>query len=58
MKADLSPEEVEQELECSFTAAVLGSYYGYLVNKARSEGRIGRFHYNPKYPVDTHWDKK
>jgi len=56
MISDLSPEEVEQELECSFTAAVLGSYYGHLVNKARADGRIGKFTYNPKYPIDTHWD--
>jgi len=56
MRQDLSPEEIEQELECSFTAAILGSYWGHLVNSARLEGRICILAYNPKFPVDTHWD--
>lgn len=53
---DMTPEEVDQELECSFTAAILGSYYGHLLNRARDEGRITKVPYNPKYPVDTYWD--
>ena len=56
MKEDLSPEEVDQELECSFTAAILGSYYGHIINQMRERGRIGNFPYNPKHPVDTYWD--
>jgi len=56
MREDLTPEEVEQELECSFTAAILGSYFGKLINDARSEERIGEVPYNPRFPVDTHWD--
>lgn len=56
MKEDLSPDEVAQELECDFNAAVLGSYYGYLIVKIRDDDRIGKVPYNPKYPVDTYWD--
>lgn len=56
MMADMSKEEVEQELECSFTAAILGSYYGHIINKMREDGRVGDVPYNPKYPVDTYWD--
>jgi len=56
MREDMSEEEVDQELECSFTAAVLGSFYGHLLNDAKKEDRITEIPYNPKYPVDTHWD--
>ena len=37
----MSPEQYEQEFECSFTAAVSGSYYGRLITKADKENRIG-----------------
>lgn len=56
MREDLSPEEIEQELECSFTAAVLGSYYGHNIVQMRQVGRIGNVPHNPRYPVDTYWD--
>lgn len=56
MCEDMSPEEIEQELECSFTAAILGSYYGHLINRMKEEGRIREINYNPRYPVDTYWD--
>lgn len=56
MTQDLSPEEVEQELECSFTAAVRGSYYGKIINDITKEGCVGDFPYNPSYPVSTFWD--
>jgi len=56
MKQDLEPEEIEQELECSFSAAIKGSYFGHHLSQARKEGRVGVFPYNPKYPVDTYWD--
>jgi hypothetical protein len=56
MCEDLSPEEIEQELECSWTAAILGSYFGHLINKIEKEGHITRVPYDPKYPVDTFWD--
>lgn len=56
MVADLSEEEVLQELECDFAAAIKGSYYGHLLNKAREDGRIGHIPVNPTRPVDTFWD--
>lgn len=56
MKSTMSKEEIEQELECSFTAAIVGSYYGHLINQLRESGHIGQYAYNPKYPVDTYWD--
>ena len=56
MQEDLTQSEVEQELECSFTAAILGSYYGHLLIQAEKAGRIGKVAYDARYPVDTHWD--
>lgn len=56
MTEDLTEAEVEQELECSFTAAILGSYYGSLMVKAEKDGRITDVPYDPRYPVETHWD--
>ena len=56
MMADLEPEECEQELECSFHAAVRGSYYGDVLREITELGQITDVPYNPKYPVDTHWD--
>lgn len=56
MVEDLTKEQIEQELECSFTAAILGSFYGATLNQARDEGRVGHYPYDPRYPVDTYWD--
>lgn len=56
MVRDLDPESVQQELECSFTAAIRGSYYGHLINEARRDGRVTRVPYDSRYPVDTFWD--
>lgn len=56
MVEDLDEEEVEQELECSFTAAIKGSYFGHHINNAKADGRIGHIPYNPSYAVDTFWD--
>lgn len=51
------PEEmVQQEYFCSFTAALVGSYYGHLVNDSIHEGRITDVSYDPELPVHTIWD--
>lgn len=41
----------QQEWLCDFNAAVLGAYYGKEMSKAESEGRIGDFPYDCRYPV-------
>lgn len=46
----------EQELMCSFDAAILGSYYGKELATAEREGRICDFEHNPEFPVYTAWD--
>jgi hypothetical protein len=55
-KAQMTPEQYEQEYECSFTAAIIGAYYGKLLADADDAGRITRVPYDPAYPVHTAWD--
>jgi len=55
-KAQMTPEQYEQEYECSFTAAIIGAYYGKLLSEAEEAGRITRVPYDPMYPVHTAWD--
>ena len=37
----MTEEQYNQEFECSFTAAVSGSYYGKLITKADNEKELG-----------------
>lgn len=46
----------DQEYFCSFTAAVLGSFYGAQLEKAEKDGRICELPYNPNLRVTTAWD--
>ena len=46
----------EQEYECSFDAAIRGSYFGTMMNEAEKEGRIGDFPYVPGHPVNVSFD--
>ena len=55
-KATMSPEEFEQEYECSWSAALKGAYYGEYINQAEAEGRITAFAVDPNYPIRTAWD--
>lgn len=52
----LTDEQFRQEYECSFDAAILGSYYGRLLDEAQEAGRIGNVPYDPAALVDTWWD--
>ena len=52
----MTPEQYEQEFECSFTAAVSGSYYGRLITKAEKDGRIGNVPIDENVGVETWWD--
>jgi hypothetical protein len=55
-QAQMTPEQYEQEYECSFTAAIIGAYYGKLLSDADDNGRVTRAPYDPAYPVHTAWD--
>ena len=48
--------EYLQEFECSFAAAVRGSYYAPLLDAADREGRIRTVPHAPELPVHTAWD--
>lgn len=47
---------VAQEYYCSFDAALAGAYYGKLLQKADTEGRIGKVPWAPDAVVHTAWD--
>lgn len=52
----MTEEEYAQEMECSFTAAISGAYYGKQIESAENDGRILTLPYDPAYPVHTSWD--
>lgn len=56
MMRSMSPDQIEQELECSFEAALLGAYYGQEMRQADKEGRITSVPYQEGPPVYTAWD--
>ncbi len=47
---------IEQEYWCSFAAAVLGAYWGKLINDAERQGRICKVDRIDGYPINTSWD--
>jgi len=53
---EMSPEEYEQEFECSFTAAIRGAYFGRLMGEADKEGRVTDVPADRTLPVHTAWD--
>lgn len=46
----------EQEYECSFDAAILGSYYGPEIRDIRADGRVTDVGFDHKYPVHVVMD--
>ncbi len=55
-RKELTPEQFEQELECSFEAAILGAYWGKEIAEAERGGRITDVAYEAALPVHTSWD--
>lgn len=55
-RREMSEEEYDQEFECSFSAALVGAFFGKEMAKAEEEGRICRVPYEKKSPVYTAWD--
>lgn len=55
-RLEMDEAEYAQEFECSFSAALVGSYYGKLIEEADQEGRITNVPYDRALPVDTYWD--
>lgn len=46
----------EQEYECSFDAAVLGTYYARYINELERRGHVCPVAHDPAFPVFTAWD--
>lgn len=55
-RKQMSPEQYEQEYECSWTAAIKGAYYGKLMEEAESAGRIREIEADRGVAVETWWD--
>ncbi len=55
-RRDMTPEQYEQEFECSFEAAILGAYYGKEIAEAERSGRIGAVPVDRNVKVQTAWD--
>jgi phage terminase large subunit len=56
LRAEMSEEQFDQELECSFTAALVGAYYGKAIAEIEAKGQIGKVPHDPSLLVDTFWD--
>lgn len=52
----MSPDQYEQEMECSFEAAIMGAYYGKEMRILTDSNRITKVEYDDMYPVHTAWD--
>lgn len=52
----MTPEQYEQEFECSFEAAIQGAYWGKEMAQAERDGRICDVPHDPGLPVYTAWD--
>ena len=56
-RATMSPEEYDQEYECSFSAALIGAYYGKYINELEGLGQISdKVVYDRTVGVETYWD--
>jgi len=49
-------ELIQQEYYCSFRGSMQGAFYTAQMKKAEDENRIGVYHYDPRFPVETWWD--
>ena len=56
MRKSMTEDQYEQEVECSFEAAIAGAYYGREMSAAEREGRICEVALDPSIPVHTAWD--
>lgn len=56
MKAIMTEDSFNQEMEVSFTAALSGAYYGKEMKALEAKGFIGKIPHDPNLLVDTFWD--
>jgi phage terminase large subunit len=55
-KKDMTPEQFEQEFECSFSAAIQGAYWGKELAELERNGRVRDAIHDAALPVHTAWD--
>jgi len=55
-QASMSPDQYEQEFECSFEAAIMGAYYGKEMRVLTDAGRITKVEADPLFSTNTAWD--
>jgi hypothetical protein len=55
-QASMSPDQYEQEFECSFEAAILGAFYGKEMRVLTDAKRITTVEYDKMFPCHTAWD--
>lgn len=55
-RRDMTPEQYEQEFECSFEAGIVGAYYGREMAECERSGRIRPVPVVDGFPVHTAWD--
>lgn len=55
-KKEMTPEQYDQEFECSFLAAIVGAYYGREMASVETAKRITSVSWDPSIPVHTAWD--
>ena len=56
LRAEMTPEEFAQEMECSFDTPNSGAYFAKALQEAEDDGRIGAVPYDPRLLVWTSWD--
>jgi len=56
VQAQLSPNQYQQEYECSFEASILGAIWGDEMRDVTDTGRITAVACDPDLPVHTAWD--
>lgn len=56
LRSQMSDEEWQQEMCCSFQAALRGAYYGDLLAKLESNGRVKLVPFDPDFPVSVATD--
>ena len=56
LKVGMSEDQYDQEFECSFDAAIKGAYYASMLERAKTEGRIGRVAADPLLPIRSFHD--
>lgn len=55
-RRQMDDAEYEQEFECSFSAAIVGAYYGRIMVDLERQGRLTSVPHDPSRPVVTFWD--